>query len=329
MFNLMQFIKKLFIKQSKEKIENPGLIEDVKDYRDVPMSAIKKEFAPLPESYRIPYKLTIKNQKNTPHCVGFSCSSMKDEKERREQNFIDFDGDWIYKRCKEIDGIPNVRGTYFKIGLKVLQKIGAKLINGTEEDIEKYRIGAYIAIPCDEESLKQALIEFGSLLIGFRWSWKGWRTAYIRKPKAGEKVWGHATVMVGWNKDHLIGQNSWGEQWGDKGYFYFNKNCMPFTAWAILSDFPSNWKELLGKDKPKPKYFFNNNLWQGLKGNEVKNLQDCLKEKGCFPPEQTSTSFFGPITRRALTIFQQRYNITPAVGYFGPITRKKMNELFS
>lgn len=324
--NIIDYLKKLFGRKEETRLENPGLIDDIKDYRDVPMSAVSKELVDLPESYQTPYKLTIKNQGSTPHCVGFACSSMKDEKERREQNFIDFDGHWIYREAKKIDGIPNTDGTYFRTGLKVLQKIGAKPLD-SDEDISKFRIGAYISLPCDEKSLKQALIEFGTILIGFRWSWNGWRTAYIRKPKGSEKVCGHAVVMTGWNKDYLIFQNSWGEKWGDKGYGYFNKNCMPYTAWAILSDFPSNWKELLGKDKPKPKYFFKNNLWRGLRNEEVRILQDCLKFFGCFPPEQKSTGYFGHITWQSVKLFQHRYSISPTSGFFGPLSRDKINKL--
>jgi peptidoglycan hydrolase-like protein with peptidoglycan-binding domain len=39
------------------------------------------------------------------------------------------------------------------------------------------------------------------------------------------------------------------------------------------------------------------------------------------------TTYFGNLTKQALIRFQQKYNITPAVGYFGTITREKMKSL--
>jgi len=322
--NIFNFFKNLFKK--KEENHGKGLIKSLTDYRDISLGSVKKEFAPLPETYKVPYILDIKDQGNKPTCVGETLSTIKEEKERREGNFINFDPEWIYNECKKIDGIPNVKGTYFRIGLKVLQKTGAMPVEGG--DPSRYRIGGYIRIDCNIKSLKQAIYEFGAILVGFYGSNQGWKTAHIRKPLIGEKQWAHATaVAVGWDKDNIIAQNSWGDRWGDKGRFYFNKDYLPFSAWAVVTDLPNNWKELLGEDKDKPTYRFDNDLWRGLRNEEVKELQECLKFLGCFP-DIKCTTFFGDITRKAVINFQKRYNIDPPYGYFGPLSRDKINELF-
>lgn len=315
---------------SREKGEpGKGLIESPLDYRDVPLSAFKKEFSPLPEKYRIPYILEIKNQGIKPHCVGYSSATLKEEKERREQNFINFDGDWIYRECKKIDGMPNIAGTYFRSGLKVLQKIGA-MPAGKEEDPSQYRIGGYARIkPITFESLNQAICEYGTVLTGFRGSNEGWSQAFIRPPQRGKMVWGHAVSSIGFNEKHITIQNSWGSARGDNGYFYFDENYLPFEAWVVLVDLPNNWEELLGKDKTKPNHFFRNDLYFGMKNEEVIILQDCLKYKGCFDPAVDSTGYLGRITLEAVKLFQIRYGIRPVAGYVGPITRAKLNELFA
>jgi len=326
MFNIFNFIRNLFRK--REEKQGTGLIKSPTDYRDIPLSAIKKEFAPKPDKYKIPYILTVSNQGNSPYCVGYVCAILKEFLERREGNNIKFDGDWIYRKCKEIDEIPNFRGTYYRAGLKVLQKFGAKPLGGKEEDAEIYRIGGYVKVDTDFKSLKQAIYEFGVILMGFYISNQGWITAFVRRPRSGEKIFGHAVAGIGYEITFISGQNSWGERWGDKGLFRFTKDYSPIEAWAVLVDLPNNWKELLGEGKPKPKHFFEKNLYHALRGDEIKTLQDCLKYLGCFPKDTESTGNFYSVTLKAVKLFQSRYGI-PNTGYVGIMTRSKLNELFA
>lgn len=331
MKNLIKFIRNLFSKKKeiKEVDWRDGLLPSPTDFRDIPLSAVSKITAPTPEKYRIPYVLTIKNQGNSPHCVGYACAAIKEYLERKEGNFIEFDGDWIYNECKKIDGIPNIQGTYFRSGLKVLKDTGAKPLNGKEEDAYKYRIGGYASVDCDFNSLKRAIYEFGAILMGFIGSDGGWQFAVIRAPKSGEIQWGHATTGIGFEITLINGQNSWGEQWGEKGLFHFLESYKPFEAWAVLVDLPNDWKELLSNEDLKPKYFFQNNLSVGIRNDEVKILQDCLKFLGCLSKEQESTGYFGIITKTATILFQQRYGIQPTSGFVGSLTRAKLNELFA
>lgn len=63
------------------------------------------------------------------------------------------------------------------------------------------------------------------------------RTGLMPLPAPGEKVLGgHAVCAVGYDdvKKVLIVRNSWGESWGDKGYFY-----MPYSF--IVSDASDFW----------------------------------------------------------------------------------------
>lgn len=223
--------------------EIPGAIPSPSDSRDVPLSAIQAtiELRDLPESFIIPYKLRISYQNGFPRCVGYGSATLKEEKERRERVPIDFDGDWIYQKCKEIDGY-NGPGTYPRIALKVLKDVGAKPLNQPETEAEKYKIGAYARIDnLSVQGIKSAIYQNGVSLSGFTGSNQGWQTAYIRPPLSGEATWGHAVSLIGWNKDYIIGQNSWSEAWGDKGLFYVPSNYQPFEAWSVLVDLPSEW----------------------------------------------------------------------------------------
>jgi C1A family cysteine protease len=54
-----------------------------------------------------------------------------------------------------------------------------------------------------------------------------------------QKLGGHAVLIVGYDdtKKCLIVRNSWGENWGDKGYFYlpyqFVINGFAFDFWEL------------------------------------------------------------------------------------------------
>lgn len=59
-------------------------------------------------------------------------------------------------------------------------------------------------------------------------SWK--EGVYKHDPKVEEVMGGHAIVVVGWGTSksgtpYWIIRNSWGEDWGDDGYFLMSRNC--------------------------------------------------------------------------------------------------------
>ena len=324
----INLIRNLFHGQDELKKEDDwqnGLVPSLPDFRDVQAKDILGaiDLVSLPEEYRIPYLLPIKSQGSKPICVGESCASIKDEKERREKNDTDFDGEWIYNECKKIDNYSG-QGTYFRTGLEILRKVGAKPLptSAVQGDPATFKIGGYARVDCDFESLKRAIYQWGCILMGFYGDGAGWQTAYIKAPKKIE--WGHAVMVVGFTRDYIIIQNSWGDDSGDKGYYYMPASYLPFEAWAVLSDIPT---ELLPDNNTKPKYQFQNDLYQGMNNDEVKILQDCLRFLGCLPKTQVSTGVFGNITRNAVVIFQQRYGIKQT-GNVGPITRDKLNEIF-
>lgn len=315
----------------KKKFEMPpaGCVPSPVDKRDILLSAVQAAIplAELPENYRIPYQLTILNQNNYPACVGFSCASLKAEKERREQNLIDFDGKWVYDRCKELEE-NTLPGTYLRLAMKVLKDIGAKPLDQLESEAGKYKIGAYASVDdVSFEGLKRAIYQNGVIITGFRGSNQGWQTAYPRSPKTEEIVWGHAVALIGFNKDYLIGQNSWGSAWGDGGLFYISKSYIDSEyfmkeAWVCLIDLPDDFVIT-----PKPIHSFTTNMKQGDRNNEVVWLQKCLKFLGVFPLIVDSTGYYGTITVQSVKLFQSSYGL-PVTGAINSVDRVKLNSIF-
>jgi len=227
-----------FTKKSNTILPPGGCLPSLPDGRDVLASQVSPIPQRIPEICLPPFDLDILNQKQEPSCVGFTSAAIKQEKELREKIVEVFDGSWIYRKCKEIDNWAG-DGTYLRTGMKILQKFGAKPLGGKEEDSIRYKIGGYARVDdLSFEGLKKAIFVSGALMAGFTGSNAGWQTAYIKPPKAGEATWGHAVILCGYNKDFLIGQNSWGD-WGESGLFYVPKDYLPFEAWEVLVDYPT------------------------------------------------------------------------------------------
>jgi peptidoglycan hydrolase-like protein with peptidoglycan-binding domain len=104
-----------------------------------------------------------------------------------------------------------------------------------------------------------------------------------------------------------------------------------------LEGITSQLKERIQELFPGSEYSkFENNLYFGMRGNEVKKLQQFLSEQGEeIYPEKLVTGNFLSLTRQAVIRFQEKYadeiltplGLTEGTGYFGPSTRKKINKL--
>lgn len=217
----------------------PGLVESPPDERDYALSSVSPVIQRYPEVCPAPFDLTINNQEAEPSCVGQSASTMKQEKELREKVTKVFDGSWLYKECKKIDGMPSVEGTFLRCAFDILKKLGAKPIN--ENDPSPYKIQMYARVDdLSFEGLKKAIFLHGTIQAGFTGSNPGWQGEVVRPPKAGEAMWNHAVALIGYEKDYIIGQNSWGENAHKKGLFKIPKTYIPFEAWAIVIDSPND-----------------------------------------------------------------------------------------
>lgn len=260
-----------------EKTFSTGLLASPKDFRDIPLSAIAPIPARIPESMEQVFDLEMMDQNGYPACVGFSCATIKQDLELREKNNVIFNGKWIYDECKKIDGDPNLEGTYFRAGMKVLYKTGAMPARG--DDPARYKIGSYAIVDkIDPENLKTAIFLYGSVLAGFTGSNAGWQKEIVRAPKIGEATWGHAVALVGYTKDYFILHNSWGKDNGNNGMFLVPLNYLPFEAWVVMTDLPTppagtiGWAAARTVDGSK-QYIVNGTVTTNL------NLRECPNGK--------------------------------------------------
>lgn len=189
----------------------------------------------------------VRDQGSFGSCVGFASAGVKDNQESRE-----YGGNvvtsplFIYRKCKEMDDIPTVEGTYPRVAMKVLANLGVCLEKQfpyslmswprmpvvpdiAMDSAINYKIGAYVSIGTVEE-VKQSIVNdgpvLGALLVCDNFINAG-SNGIIDLPE-GTLQGGHAICVVGYDNSMVANghtgffevRNSWGSSWGEGGYCY-------------------------------------------------------------------------------------------------------------
>ena len=96
---------------------------------------------------------------------------------------------------------------------------------------------------------------------------------------------------------------------------------------ALISSGSTTPGQIIDRARGSSCYGIMHRLSNGSRGDEVKNLQQHLKEEGVF--SSGVTGFFGPATRDAVIKYQLKLNIltsasSTGAGIVGPKTLEKM-----
>jgi C1A family cysteine protease len=92
------------------------------------------------------------------------------------------------------------------------------------------------------EGLKSAIFHGNGTAFGAYVTNEGWKMFMVRPPLKGEAVYGHAIYACGYGKDYIEFVNSWGINWGDRGFGRMGKEYFEqqqtFNPWT-LEDAPN------------------------------------------------------------------------------------------
>jgi C1A family cysteine protease len=208
---------------------------------------------------------SIKNQGSLGSCVGFAVTAMKEWQETREHLYelslgkrdhrkgkeYNLSESWVYWNSKKIDPWPNEEGTSIRFAMKVLNKIGVPCENAWPYNDVDYGkpeswanliarwsiIDSYWRVNNLNE-LKLALVN-GPVVIGipcFDTIFYADETGLIAYPRDPDTIYGgHALCAVGYHDAKFGGcvkvKNSWGKNWGDKGYGYIPYKYIDDFLW--------------------------------------------------------------------------------------------------
>jgi hypothetical protein len=208
--NMFSFFKRY----KKTDFEAGGLIltppELPRDFIEVKALRANSQFvAPAKIDFR-DMCLPSNNQYQTPHCAGYATAGFCELVHWRTKHFPQqLDGDAIYAEAKKIDGKPQVQGTWLWSATQAAINLG--FIQGEGRDV-----------PANKENVQFAIHQYGICIAGFNitedWNFVDKNTGRIKNTPGSKTRGGHAVDVVGWDDYGFILQNSWGEEWGIKGF---------------------------------------------------------------------------------------------------------------
>ena len=231
---------------------------DTRDYKYQVTQKVSPNVVDL-RSYCSP----IENQGNLGSCTGQAIAGAIELLNKRGGKHNDVSRLFIYYYERLILGTVNYdSGAYIRDGIKATNKYGASLESLWPHDIRKFRQEPITEAKNDALNRKvtryervndfngciDALSNGYPVIMGFRvydsfMSKNVARTGIMPYPntKREKLLGGHAVLLVGYDKRKkvFIARNSWGTNWGDKGYFYMPfdivKPNMSSDYWIIKS----------------------------------------------------------------------------------------------
>lgn len=216
-----------------------GLIPSPPDERDFQLGALLAA-APLPSVFVVKNPPPVLNQGATPQCVAYSSSGMKAWEDRIDQGqWFDFDEGTFFR---QIGGTEN--GAVLRKAMDQMLKVGYPVVSSGQAALHK--IKAYYAASLAHTAIKQALMQFGPLVVGTHWasSWSRPSAATGQVPPPSGTVNGHAILCIGWQDG--LGfrfRNSWGTRWGKAGDCYIPARYLSTVAGGEIGAFEA-WKAL-------------------------------------------------------------------------------------
>lgn len=210
---------------------------------------------PYDWSKEIPFDVPIivKNQNGSSSCVAQSASAMATISYYKQTGkYMDFSARFFYSQISLGPG----KGSYMRDGMDKLVKQGSCPLKNfvddpqTEEhmlvktgieavfpiakEYDIYNDTAYALVPQTMDAVAQAIRDHGSVMIGARGSNENWSNPYVKK---GDN-WGHAvagvSAMLKDGKKYIKFLNSWSENWGQRGYGYFDEEYMNDGIMAVF-----------------------------------------------------------------------------------------------
>jgi C1A family cysteine protease len=240
-----------------------GWVPDVPDQRDYLLSAVLKVPARLPSRVDLrPLCSKVEDQGQLGSCTANALAGAIELLEKKDKvPFKDFSRLFIYYNERVLEHTVNSdSGAMLRDGIKTMAKQGVCCEKSWPYEVSKFKTKPRPA--CYKEALEHQITSYRRILTvdqmrtclakGFPFvfgfavyesfeSQEVARTGIVNMPKSGEPLLGgHAVLAVGYDhsKQRFIVRNSWGTDWGQKGYFtmpykYLSNRNLSDDFWTI------------------------------------------------------------------------------------------------
>lgn len=237
-----------------------GAKKDKIDNRDYKIKRI------LPTAMEIPSKLDyssfmgkVRDQKDVGACVGFATAGVKECQENIQiKEHINFSPIYIYwqrqnspdsgMEPREALDILKTQGIIYE-ELLPYENNNVREVGNISDDFKtlglNFKIDSYLRVETIEE-IEKTLAQFGPIVCTmavypymFYLGKNNCTLKPIRDVNRTDFIGGHAIIMVGYNSEERMFKfkNSWGQSWGQDGYFYCsydNWNDYVWDMWQIV-----------------------------------------------------------------------------------------------
>jgi len=124
-------------------------------------------------------------------------------------------------------------------------------------------------------------IEVGMLVYDDFFSYSG---GIYQHPDSDDWLGGHAVTLVGWGKEdgleYWIVKNSWGEDWGEDGYFRIAMGNCSIESWfacGVFRPYSAGPQDIVCSDNDGDGYCY----WGSSYGRPIECPASCLRQKDC------------------------------------------------
>lgn len=171
------------------------------------------------------YCVPADDQGDKPWCAAYAAANYAENLLWRKRGYhTEIAPAPLYEYAKKIDGSPTTDGTYLECTLRALVKYGH--FDSTVCKIKTIGGGFFNNADSALMDVKYAIHRYGVCMAGFNIT-DEWYTPDrgVIRGKLNNPVGGHAVLIVGYDEDGVLIQNSWGKRYGRNGIVYLTNNA--------------------------------------------------------------------------------------------------------
>lgn len=256
---------------SSVEARGTGLLVAPEDSRDAVFGAFEEvNLGAYPERFELPWIGGIRDQGRQYSCVMQTVSRIHDYANHQAGDTRIVSARYGYAYAKIFDGQPYMNGTFTKTGFDVAIKVGisdrtawaddanlplAEYISRpstvADEAAKPFRFSGYVNC-VNPDQVKAYITKFNlPTSIGVNSNNTGWgrlavknNNNMLKEPTTSVRS-GHLMACVGWEPRGWIVENSWGDDWGERG-----RAVVPYDYSGLQKgfyggyDLPNNWQTI-------------------------------------------------------------------------------------